>query len=179
MDDALKRISRARLQPYFELHRQANLNIIRNWLGQNTEEVFYELADEYGLLVLNDFWESTQDFQLEAEDPALFLANARDAIRRYRNHPSIALWFGRNEGVPQPILNEGLADLVASARRHALLHRKLQLGQSAGQRSVQLPPAGGLFHPARARLLRRSGYSVAVDARVLARIDPGGGSLAA
>ncbi len=113
MDDALKRVSRARLQPYFELHRQANLNIIRNWLGQNTEELFYELADEYGMLVLNDFWESTQDFQLEAEDPALFLDNARDTITRYRNHPSIALWFGRNEGVPQPILNEGLADLVA------------------------------------------------------------------
>jgi hypothetical protein len=113
MDDALKRISRARLQPYFELHREANLNIIRNWLGQNTEELFYDLADEYGMLVLNDFWESTQDFQLEAQDPALFLDNARDTITRYRNHPSIALWFGRNEGVPQPILNEGLADLVA------------------------------------------------------------------
>ena len=114
MDDALKRSSRARLEPYFELHREAHLNIIRNWLGQNTEEVFYDLADEYGLLVLNDFWESTQDFQLEAEDPALFLSNARDTIARYRNHPSIALWFGRNEGVPQPILNEGLADLVAT-----------------------------------------------------------------
>jgi beta-galactosidase/beta-glucuronidase len=114
MDDALKRSSRAHLQPYFELHREANLNVIRNWLGQNTEEVFYQLADEYGLLVLNDFWESTQDFQLEAEDPALFLSNARDVILRYRNHPSIALWFGRNEGVPQPVLNEGLADLVAS-----------------------------------------------------------------
>jgi hypothetical protein len=62
---------------------------------------------------LNDFWESTQDFQLEAQDPALFLNNAGDTVARYRNHPSIALWFGRNEGVPQPILNEGLADLVA------------------------------------------------------------------
>lgn len=114
MDDSRKRISRARLEPYFKLHRDAHLNIIRNWLGQNTEEIFYELADEYGLLVLNDFWESTQDFQLEAQDPALFLANARDVISRYRNHPSIALWFGRNEGMPQPILNEGLAGLVAS-----------------------------------------------------------------
>ncbi len=69
MDDSRKRISRARLEPYFQLHRDAHLNIIRNWLGQNTEEVFYELADEYGLLVLNDFWESTQDFQLEAARP--------------------------------------------------------------------------------------------------------------
>jgi hypothetical protein len=112
-DDMLKRIARERLEPYFRLHREAHLNIIRNWLGQNTEEVFFDLADEYGLLVLNDFWESTQDFQVEIQDPQLFLDNARDVIRRYRNHPSIAVWFGRNEGVPQPVLNEGLADLVA------------------------------------------------------------------
>jgi hypothetical protein len=114
MDDSRKRISRERLEPYFRLHRDAHLNIIRNWLGQNTEDVFYDLADEYGLLVLNDFWVSTQDFQMEPQDPALFLANARDVISRYRNHPSIAVWFGRNEGVPQPIINEGLADLVAT-----------------------------------------------------------------
>ncbi len=114
MDDSRKRISRARLEPYFKLEHDANLNIIRNWLGQNTEDVFYELADQYGLLVLNDFWVSTQDFQVEPQDPELFLANARDVISRYRNHPSIAVWFGRNEGVPQPIINEGLAGLVAT-----------------------------------------------------------------
>ena len=113
-DDSRKRISRQHLEPFFKLHRDAHLNIIRNWLGQNTEDVFYDLADEYGLLVLNDFWVSTQDFQLEPQDPQLFLANARDVISRYRNHPSIALWFGRNEGVPPPLLNEGLDTLVAT-----------------------------------------------------------------
>jgi hypothetical protein len=113
MDDSRKRSGRERLEPYFRLERNAHLNVIRNWLGQNTEEVFYALADEYGLLVLNDFWESTQNFQVEAQDPQLFLQNARDVIRRYRNHPSIAVWFGRNEGVPQPILNEGLEAAVA------------------------------------------------------------------
>ena len=114
MDDSRKRIAREHLEPFFRLHREAHLNIIRNWLGQNTEPVFYDLADEYGMLVLNDFWVSTQDFQMEPQDPGLFLDNARDVIRRYRNHPSIAVWFGRNEGVPQPIINEGLADLVES-----------------------------------------------------------------
>jgi Exo-beta-D-glucosaminidase Ig-fold domain/Glycosyl hydrolases family 2/Concanavalin A-like lectin/glucanases superfamily/Glycosyl hydrolases family 2, sugar binding domain/Glycosyl hydrolases family 2, TIM barrel domain len=114
MDDSRKRISRSHLEPFFRLHRAANLNIIRNWLGQNTEEVFYDLADEYGMLVLNDFWVSTQDFQVEPQDPQLFLANARDVISRYRNHASIAVWFGRNEGVPQPIINQGLADLTAT-----------------------------------------------------------------
>src|SRR5262249_7728298 len=43
-DDSRKRIERSRLEPYFRLHKAANLNIIRNWLGQNTEDVFYDLA---------------------------------------------------------------------------------------------------------------------------------------
>ena len=112
MDDSRKRISREKLEPYFRLHRDANLNIIRNWVGQSTEEIFYDLADEYGLLVWNDFWASTQSYNVEPEDPQLFLDNARDTILRFRNHPSIAIWCGRNEGVPQPTLNEGLDQLI-------------------------------------------------------------------
>ncbi len=114
MDDSRKRVSRERLEPYFRLHRDANLNIIRNWVGQDTEQVFYDLADEYGLMVWNDFWESTQNYNVEAQDPVLFLDNVRDTILRFRNHPSIVVWCGRNEGVPQPILNEGIIDLVRS-----------------------------------------------------------------
>lgn len=114
MDDSRKRVSRERLEPYFRLHRDANLNVIRNWVGQSTEEVFYELADEYGLLVWNDFWESTQNYNIEAQDPDLFLKNVRDTILRFRNHPSIVAWCGRNEGVPQPVINEGIAELARS-----------------------------------------------------------------
>jgi beta-galactosidase/beta-glucuronidase len=114
MDDSRKRVSRAHLEPFFRYDRDANLNIIRNWQGQNTEEVFYNLADEYGMLVWNDFWEVTMDSNAEAEDPQLFLANAKDTILRYRNHPSIVMWCGRNEGVPQPIINEGLIALTHS-----------------------------------------------------------------
>ena len=112
MDDSRKRVSVEHLEPFFRLHREAHVNIIRNWMGQNTEESFYALADKYGLMVWNDFWDSTQNYNLEAEDPALFLKNARDTILRYRHHPSIVVWCGRNEGVPQPIVNEGLATLV-------------------------------------------------------------------
>lgn len=113
MDDAMKQSSRARLAPYFRLQREAHMNVIRNWMGNNYEDQFFDLADENGMMVLNDFWQSTQDSQIEPEDAQLFLANARDVISRYRNHPSIVLWFGRNEGVPYPTLNEGLDDLVA------------------------------------------------------------------
>jgi Glycosyl hydrolase 2 galactose-binding domain-like/Exo-beta-D-glucosaminidase Ig-fold domain/Glycosyl hydrolases family 2/Concanavalin A-like lectin/glucanases superfamily len=112
MDDFMKRVSREHLEPYFRLQHDANLNMIRNWMGQDTEESFYDLADKYGFLIWNDFWETTQNYNLEPEDPALFLANARDVILRDRSHPSIAVWCGRNEGVPQPVVNQGLAKLV-------------------------------------------------------------------
>jgi hypothetical protein len=114
MDDSRKRVSRERLEPFFKLHHDANVNMIRNWVGQDTEEVFYDLADEYGLLVWNDFWETTQDYNIEPEDPVLFLDNARDTILRFRNHPSIVVWCGRNEGVPQPVINKGLEKLISS-----------------------------------------------------------------
>ena len=165
MDDSRKRVSRARLEPYFRLHRDAHLNIIRNWLGQNTEDVFYDLADEYGLLILNDFWVSTQDFQLEPQDPALFLANARDVISRYRNHPSIAVWFGRNEGVPQPILNEGLADLVATldgTRHYTGSSNSVNL-QSSGPYNYR-PPEQYFLELAR-------GFSVEVGTPSLATLE--------
>ncbi len=84
MDDSRKRVSRERLEPYFRLHRDANVNIIRNWVGQSTEETFFDLADEYGLLVWNDFWASTQSYNVEPEDPQLFPRKCS------RYHPAIS-----------------------------------------------------------------------------------------
>lgn len=112
MDDWMKRVSRERLEPFFRLHREANVNTIRNWMGQSTQSSFFELADEYGMLVLNDFWLSTQDHNGEPGDTALFLANTADTVNRFRHHPSIVLWIGRNEGVPPPVLNRAFEKLV-------------------------------------------------------------------
>jgi beta-galactosidase/beta-glucuronidase len=63
-------------------------------------------------MVWNDFWMVTQNSNSEPSDPQLMLANMRDTVRHYRNHPSIVLWCGRNEGVPQPTINEGIIDLL-------------------------------------------------------------------
>ncbi len=112
IDDSRKRSSREHLEPFFRLHRDAHLTMIRNWVGQSTEQVFFDLADEYGLLVWSDFWESTQNYNVEPSDSALFLANARETLLRYRNHPSIVVWCGRNEGVPPPAINVGLDQLI-------------------------------------------------------------------
>ena len=64
--------------------------MIRNWTGESTEENFYELCDEYGMLVFNDFWLSTQGYNMPINDDNLFLRNAEDVVVRFRNHPSIA-----------------------------------------------------------------------------------------
>jgi hypothetical protein len=143
MDDSRKRVGRARMEPFFRYDRDANLNIIRNWQGQNTEAAFYDLADEYGMMVWNDFWEVTTDSNAEAEDPQLFLANARDTILRYRNHPSIVLWCGRNEGVPQPILNQGLIALTHAldgTRYYSPSSNRVNL-QNSGPYNYQEPQA--------------------------------------
>ncbi len=112
MDDGMKRVSRDRLEPYFRLHKEANFNIIRNWTGESTEEIFYTLCDEYGMLVWNDFW-ITGDDTVDPNDFALFLKNARDAVRRFRNHPSIVIWCPRNEGFAPKGLSELLTEMMA------------------------------------------------------------------
>jgi hypothetical protein len=112
MDDAMKRISRERLEPYIRLHRDAHLTMIRNWAGQSTSETFYDLCDEYGLLVWNDFWMNTEGWNYNPTDHQLFLANVADTVKRFRNHPSIAIWCARNEGVPPEDINQGIDRLI-------------------------------------------------------------------
>ena len=112
MDDALKRISRERLEPYIRLHRDANLTMIRNWAGQSTSETFYDLCDEYGLLIWNDFWMNTEGWNYSPINHELFLTNVADTIKRFRNHPSIAIWCARNEGVPPEEINQGNDRLI-------------------------------------------------------------------
>lgn len=112
MDDGMKRVSRERLTPYFELHKDANFNLIRNWVGQSTEELFYQLADEYGMLVWNDFWITTDD-TVEPNDYDLFVSNATDVVRRFRTHPSIAIWCPRNEGYAPEGMEPILAKMMA------------------------------------------------------------------
>lgn len=113
MDDGMKRVSRKRLEPYFRLHKEANFTMIRNWTGESTEELFYTLCDEYGLLVWNDFPISTEGYNLEPLDYDLFLANAQDVVLRFRNHPSIAIWCPRNEGYAPDILEEGFQKIIS------------------------------------------------------------------
>ncbi len=112
MDEMMKRLSRETMESFFRLEKDANFNMIRNWTGENTESLFYELADEYGLLVWNDFWITTDD-TVDPNDHPLFFRNASDVIRKFRTHPSIAIWCPRNEGYAPDGLGTMLYEMIA------------------------------------------------------------------
>ncbi|HEY1787909.1 MAG TPA: glycoside hydrolase family 2 TIM barrel-domain containing protein [Verrucomicrobiae bacterium] len=112
MDDAMKNISRDHMEPYIRLERDANLTMIRNWSGQSTSDTFYDLCDEYGILVWNDFWMDTEGWNYVPFDHSLFLTNVADTVSRYRNHPCIAIWCAMNEGVPPEDINQGNDELI-------------------------------------------------------------------
>jgi beta-mannosidase len=120
LDEAMKRVSRERLDAQFHMHALANLNMIRNWVGQSTSPEFYEMADKYGILIWDEFF---QPNPFDGPDPAdipTYLANVTDKIVRYRNHPSIAVWCARNEGYPPKELDEQLKAMVSRLDRTRL-----------------------------------------------------------
>ncbi len=113
LDEAMKRIPRERLDAQIRLHKLANLNMIRNWVGQSTSEDFYELCDKYGILVWDEFFQPNPNDGPNPTDLDTYMANVRDKILRFRNHPSIALWCARNEGYPPKAIDDALRTLMA------------------------------------------------------------------
>ncbi len=113
LDEALKRIPRERLEAQIRMHQLANLNLIRNWVGQSTSEDFYELCDKYGILVWDEFFQPNPTDGPDPTDVDTYIANVREKILRFRNHPSIALWCARNEGFPPPEIDADLRKLMA------------------------------------------------------------------
>jgi hypothetical protein len=113
LDEAMKRIPRERLEAEIAMHKLANLNMIRNWVGQSTGEDFYELCDKYGILLWDEFFQPNPSDGPDPTDLPTYMANVRDKILRYRNHPSIAIWCARNEGFPPKEIDDQLRVLMA------------------------------------------------------------------
>jgi beta-galactosidase/beta-glucuronidase len=113
LDEAMKRIPRERLEAQIRMHQIANYTIIRNWVGQSTSEDFYELCDKYGLLLWDEFFQPNPSDGPNPTDLDTYLANVRDKILRFRNHPSIAVWCARNEGFPPKEIDDALRKLMA------------------------------------------------------------------
>ncbi len=94
-------------------HREMNFNMVRNWVGQIGEDAFYEACDRHGIVVWQDFWLANPWDGPIPENNAMFLANARDLVKRIRNHASVGLYCGRNEGYPPAPLESGIRTILA------------------------------------------------------------------
>ena len=113
LDEGLKRIPRERLEAQIRMHQMANMNLIRNWVGQSTGEDFYQLCDQYGILLWDEFFQPNPSDGPNPTDLPTYMANVRDKILRYRNHPAIAVWCARNEGFPPKEIDDQLRILMA------------------------------------------------------------------
>jgi len=113
LDEAMKRIPRERLEAQIHMHQLAGLNMIRNWVGQSTSENLYELCDKYGILLWDEFFQANKNDGPDPDDMDTYVANVRDKILRFRNHPSIALWCARNESNPPKDIDDALKVLMA------------------------------------------------------------------
>ncbi len=89
-------------------HADMNFTMIRNWVGQTGDDEFYEACDRHGVMVWQDFWLANPVDGPNPYDPDMFIANAEDMVKRIRNHPSIGIYCGRNEGNPPPVIDTAL-----------------------------------------------------------------------
>ncbi|MGH3662975.1 MAG: glycoside hydrolase family 2 protein [Micromonosporaceae bacterium] len=120
-------VDAARLRHLLGLARDAGVMMLRVWGGGLIESrSFYDLCDEFGILVWQEFAQSSSGMRsVPSEDEgfvARMVAEAERIVPARRNHPSLAIWCGGNElqradGVPltdaeSPVL-AALHDVVA------------------------------------------------------------------
>ena len=97
-DSLLPRVTPERTRRLLEDARAANVNTIRVWGGgYYPDDYFYDICDELGLLVWQDFMFACAVYNLTDAFEETITAEFVDNIRRLRSHPSLALWCGNNE----------------------------------------------------------------------------------
>ncbi|MBQ8306062.1 MAG: glycoside hydrolase family 2 protein [Blautia sp.] len=97
-DNILRRVTRDRTERLLRDAVLANHNTVRVWGGgYYPEDWFYDLCDELGLLVWQDFMFACAVYDLTPEFEKSITAEAADNVRRLRHHPSLVLWCGNNE----------------------------------------------------------------------------------
>ena len=101
-------------------HADMNFTIIRDWVGMTGDREFYEACDRYGVMIWQDFWLANPWDGPDPYYPGLFEEVAEEYVRRIRNHPSLAIYVGRNEGNPPAEIDAFLAETVA--REHPGMH---------------------------------------------------------
>lgn len=97
-DVFLPRVDSSQYRSLLTQVHDANMNMIRVWGGGIYErDVFYELCDEYGILVWQDFMFAGSLYPADDAFMDNVKAEASEQIIRLRKHPCLALWCGNNE----------------------------------------------------------------------------------
>jgi beta-galactosidase/beta-glucuronidase len=119
--DMMLRRDSTRYDDELRLSRNGNVNLLRIWGGGVTPpDIFFELADRYGLLVWQDFWvtgDTQGEFKGSNKWPFqgdVFIRNVTSTILRIRNHPSLLVWTGGNEGHAREELYNAMRDNISS-----------------------------------------------------------------
>ena len=94
--EAMLRTSDERTYAELRYSRQSGVNLLRMWGGGIAEsDYFFQLCDEMGLLVWQEFW-MTGDTR-HPNDKGNYLDNVASTVKRIRNHPSLAYYVASNE----------------------------------------------------------------------------------
>lgn len=97
-DNLLPRCSREKTEKLIKSCIDANFNTIRIWGGgYYQEDYFYDLCDEYGLIVWQDHLYACGVYSFSEEFKENITQETIDNMKRIRHHASLGLWCGNNE----------------------------------------------------------------------------------
>ena len=97
-DHLLGRVSLQTTRKLLEQCVAANHNAIRVWGGgYYPEDWFYDICDELGLIVWQDFMFACAVYELTPQFKENIRREFIDNVRRLRHHASLGLWCGNNE----------------------------------------------------------------------------------
>ena len=104
----------------------ANMNMLRVWGGGIYEEdTFYDLCDELGLLIWQDFMFACALYPGSAEYCEVLKPEADYQVRRLQHHACLALWCGNNEIPYMGIYGDELKRDPAWAANYARVFHEL------------------------------------------------------
>ena len=97
-DNLLSRVTKERTERLLRDAAAANHNCIRVWGGgYYPDDFFFDICDELGILVWQDFMFACASYELDEEFERNITQEIIDNVRRLRHHASLALWCGNNE----------------------------------------------------------------------------------
>ncbi len=142
------RVTPAAVRDLLESARAANMNMLRVWGGGQYEpDYFYELCDELGLMVWQDFMFACMSYPSDRAFLAEVEREVTQQIRRLGHHASLALWCGDNEVIGSlswyPETRADPARYIANYDRLNSLLARLVEDEDPGRRFWPSSPALG------------------------------------